>query len=146
MIDISPEIQIKSTIRPGSVYYFPEETFTSDEPHYFIVINREPLADEIILLVCASSKIESVKRRRRDLPGTVVVIKKDEYPELARDSIVDCNAVITKRIEYLVLKPRQGRLRLKMEIDMTVVDRLRKAVMRSPRVEGEKKRFVSPRA
>ena len=144
MIHISPDIQIRATIRPGSVYYFPEETFTSDEPHYFIVINQKPLADEIILLVCASSKIESVKRRRRDLPGTVVVIKKDEYPEFTRDSIVDCNTVITKRIENLVVKLRQGQLRPKKEMDITIVDKLRKAVMRSPRVEGERKRLVSP--
>ncbi len=48
MIDIPPEIRIQATIHAGSVYYFPEDTFISDEPHYFILINQDPIIDEAL--------------------------------------------------------------------------------------------------
>ena len=88
MIDIPPEVQIKATIKPGSVYYFSEDTFFSDEPHYFIVINKNPQSDIVILLVCSSSQIRKTKFRRRGLPGTLVEIRKEQYEEFTRDSII----------------------------------------------------------
>ena len=88
---IPSEIQIASTIKPGSVYYFPEQALSSDEPHYFIVVNHNPLTDEILILVCSSSRIDKVKRRvwRRSFPETTVVeIRKDAYPDFTKDSII----------------------------------------------------------
>ncbi len=137
MIDIPPEVQIKSTIRPGSVFYFISNTFTtSEEPHYFIVINHNPTTDRVVLLVCASSQIQAVKRRRRNLPDTTVEIKKEKYPDFKKDSIVDCNDVFVKSMDTLILK-------LKMEIDITLVKKLRTAVKQSPIVEREIKKLIS---
>lgn len=65
---------LRLTLRPGSVYYFQERSFTSPEPHYFIVVNRQPLAGEILVLTVISSKVERVKRLRKELPGTIVEI------------------------------------------------------------------------
>ena len=59
-MEVPPEVQIKGTIQPGSVYYFIEETFSSPEPHYFIVVNIDPYSDTIIILVCASHSIDKV--------------------------------------------------------------------------------------
>lgn len=143
LIKVPPEIQIKSTIKPGSVYYFPEDALTSEEPHYFIVINQKA-DDDVILLVCASSQIEGVKRRRRHLPGTVVVIKQNQYSGFSHDSIVDCNTVFLRRIDHLVSKLEQGKLKVKPDMDIMIVEKLRKAMMRSPMVEADKKRLVSP--
>jgi hypothetical protein len=144
LIDIPPEVQIKSTIRPGSVFYFIENTFTiSEEPHYFIVINHNPTTDRVVLLVCASSQIQAVKRRRRNLPDTTVEIKKEKYPDFKKDSIVDCNDVFVKSMDTLILKLKQNELKLKMEIDITLVKKLRTAVKQSPIVEREIKKLIS---
>lgn len=132
MIDIPPEFQIKSTIKPGSVYYFKEEELTSNEPHYFIVINNSPIVDKIILLVCASSRIMKVKQIRRHLPKTLVEIKKRDYPDFTKDSIVDCNYVLSKTIDDIVEKLSAGNLKLKCEMDISIVENLREAVINSP--------------
>jgi hypothetical protein len=144
LIDIPPEVQIESTIRPGSVFYFIENTFTtSEEPHYFIVINHNPTTDRVVLLVCTSSQIQAVKRRRRNLPDTTVEIKKEKYPDFKKDSIVDCNDVFVKSMDTLILKLKQNELKLKMEIDITLVKKLRTAVKQSPIVEREIKKLIS---
>ena len=75
MIEIPPEVQVKSTIKPGTVYYFTEESFKSEEPHYFIVINHDPVNDEVVLMVCASSKVEKVIRRRKKIQETIIIIE-----------------------------------------------------------------------
>lgn len=137
MIDIPPELQIKSTIKPGSVYYFEEETFTSNEPHYFIVINNSPIVDKIILLVCASSRIMKVKEIRRHLPKTLVEIKEGDYPDFTKDSIVDCNFVLSKTVDDIVEKLSAGNLKLKREMDISIVENLREAVINSPVVDPE---------
>lgn len=74
-MEVPPEVAIKATIRPGSVFYFLEDTLTSDEPHYFIVINIDPLTDKTLVLVCASSQIPRVRRRRRNCPAETLVAR-----------------------------------------------------------------------
>ena len=133
MIAIPPEVAIRGTIKPGSVYYFPEESFTSPDPHYFVVINIDPSTDEVILLVCASSKISKVEYRRVNCPArTLVKISPTQYPDFAEDSILDCNVVHEKTVAQLVEKMSKGRLKLKTKMDMKFVQRLRRGVLRSP--------------
>lgn len=142
MIDIPPDIQIKSTIKPGSVYYFVEETFSSEEPHYFITINHNPICDEVLLLVCASSQIQKVRRRRRTLLGTVVEIKKEQYNCFTKDSIVDCNNIFPRKVSHLVEKLKQGKMKFKAEMDIALVNELRKAAIQSPLVEERTKKLL----
>ena len=135
-MEIPDDIQIKSTIRLGSVYYFPEDTFSSPEPHYFIVLNTDPLSDTIIFLVCASSKIDNVKRRRMTCPGdTLIEITPEQYPHFKFDTIIDCNSVMEKTIDQLVEKLSQGTLEMKTEMDVSIVEQLRAGVLNSPVVE-----------
>ena len=137
MIKIPPEVQIKSTIKPGSVFYFPEDTFKSNEPHNFIVLNHKPISDDVILLVCSSSKVKKVKRRRRNLPSTTVVIKKEQYAGFTENSIIDCNDVFDRSIRELVEKLEQGELKPKKEMDIALVKKLREAVDKSPLVSRQ---------
>lgn len=143
MINIPPDVQLKATVKPGSVYYFPDEALISQDPHYFIVINNDPVADEVLLLVCSSSQIDKVKRRTRHLPSTAVEVRKAEYTGFMVDSIVDCNWVFARKTEELVQKLTNGKLKVMPEMDIAIVDKLRKAVMRSPKVEADKKRLVA---
>ena len=142
MIKIPPEVQIKSTIKPGSVFYFPEHTFKSAEPHYFIVLNHKPISDDVILLVCASSKVKKVKRRRRNLPSTTVVIRKEQYADFTENSIIDCNDVFNRSIRELVEKLEQGELKPKKEMGIALVKKLREAVDKSPLVSRQLKAIL----
>lgn len=143
MIRIPPETQIRSTIRLGSVYYFAEETFKSPEPHYFIVVNVDPLKDTIIFLVCSSSQVSKVHKRRRMCPSeTLVEIAPSQYLDFNANSVVDCNYVMEKTIEQLVEKLSQGKLKLKAQMDASLVRRLRNGVFHSPLVERRIKRLL----
>ena len=136
MVRTPPEVAIKATIRPGSVYYFPEDSFNTEEPHYFIVINRDPLSDTVVILVCASSKIDKVKVRRVAFPSnTLVEISPTQYCDFKVDSIIDCNYVLEKNIEQLVEKLSDGKLALKSEMDIEIIDQLREGVLHSSVIE-----------
>src|SRR5258708_30923466 len=96
--------KIRLTLRCGTVYYFQHRDLTSAEPHYFIVVNNDPLTDQVLLLAVASSKIETVRQRRRALPAeTLVEISPVEYGEFKLSSIMDCNPVFRKRLADVVV-------------------------------------------
>jgi hypothetical protein len=145
MIHIPPEVQIRASIQPGSVYYFKEESFSSTEPHFFIVLNHSPAVDSNLLLVCSSSQHEKVKRRRRYLPTeTLVEIGKEKYAGFTTDSIVDCNTLIKMEIGDLISKLSRGVLKLKQEMNSAIINILREGVQASPMVAGEDKELLNP--
>lgn len=134
-MDIPPEVVIKATIRYGSVFYFPNEKFSSPFYHYFIVINSEPISDRIIYLICASSQIHTVNVRRKGFPpDTLVRINPNQYSGFTFDSILDCNDVHEQTIDELVKRLSDGRLTLMPEMDGALVDKLRQGVLSSPLV------------
>jgi hypothetical protein len=133
LVKVPPEVVIKGTIRPGSVYYFPHETFSSPEPHYFVVINVDPTIDDVILLICASTKIAIVKRQYWTCPDeTFVMISPQQYSGFKSMSILNCNHVIRQSTDQLVKRLADGRLKLKPEMDIGLVKQLRQGVLASP--------------
>ena len=144
MVQIPPSVQIKSAIKPGSVYYFPEASFSSSEPHYFVVLNHNPLTDTFLVLVCASSQIEKVKRRRqRTCPAnTLVELSPSEYSAFTKPCIIDCNTVHEHTIENLVSMRGKYDLKTKPEMAAAIVETLRQAVVASPLVTGKIKSML----
>ena len=145
MIDIPDEIRIKATIRQGTVYYFPEDTFSSNEPHYFIVLNHGSNTTDLIILVCSSSQIEKTEKRvaLRGLPiETAVKIKETDYAGFTKDSIIDCNTVLQKNIDQIVEKLRNGELKIKPDMPKNIVEKLIDAVRKSPMVTQEVKSLL----
>src|SRR5205823_2031000 len=103
--------------RAGTVYYFQHRRLSSVEPHYFIVVNSDPLGDELLLLAIASSKLESVRQRRRTLPPeTLVEIAPTDYDEFTKQSIVDCNKLFRKSLAELVADWRRGLMTTKKDL------------------------------
>ena len=144
MVMIPPEVQIRAAIKPGSVYYFPEASFTSPEPHYFIVLNHSPLVDTFLVLVCASSQIEKVKRRRLNCPTTTLVeMTPTDYASFTKPTIIDCNEVHEHTIDDLVSMRSKYDLRTKPEMDAGIVTTLRQAVCASPLVTGKIKAMLT---
>ena len=136
LIDISSEVYIKGSIRPGSVFYFSDEDLSSSEPHYFIVLNINPLTDSTLLLVCSqSSQCEIVKRRRREFPETVVDISPCEYASFTRNSVVDCNNIFDRTIAQLAKKREDNVLKPKPPMPIDIVQKLRTAAINSDLVE-----------
>ncbi len=143
MPEIPPHVVIKSTIKPGSVYFFPEETFHVRYPHFFIVLNTNPLTDTAIILVCASSEIDKVKQRRRLCPvETLVELTPHQYPGFIFNSIIDCNFILEKTLDQLVEKLSSHQMQLKLEMDAGLVNRIREGVLKSNLVEQRIKALI----
>lgn len=82
---------LRLTLREGSIYYFTDRSLTSAEPHYFIVVNSNPLKQQFLLLSVVTSQIDSVKLRRKACPETLVELDPQNCEALKKPSIVDCN-------------------------------------------------------
>ena len=130
------------TLRSGSVYYSQERWLTSPEPHYFIVVNQHPVLREILVLIVVSSKVEKVKRLRKDLPGTTVEIGPTDYAELKQPSVIDCNVVFRKALSELAEKIQRQEVSHKKDLPLAALDRIRQAIKASPLVEEETKRLL----
>jgi hypothetical protein len=135
--------ELRLTLRPGTVYYFQHRALTSVEPHYFIVVNRNPIDDEVLLLAVASSKVESVRQRRRQLPPeTLVEITPADYREFKLPSIVDCNRVFRKSLAELVVDWNAGNIEPKDDLPTSLLARIQAGMKLSPQVENEAKALI----
>lgn len=135
MTRIPPEI-IKASIKAGSVYYFPEDSFSSGDPHYFVVLNRNPRTDEAIIFGCGSSQIEKTLRRRPNCsPETFVIITPEEYEDFPVKTIFDCNRTNNRSIEAIIAKYSQGKLEIKTEMNATLIEKLKQGVIASSQIE-----------
>lgn len=86
---IDPKLRL--SLREGSIYYFTERSLTSPEPHYFIVVNSNPLTQHVLVLSVVTSQVENVKLFRKHCPGTLVELGPDLIDVLNKPSIIDCN-------------------------------------------------------
>jgi hypothetical protein len=138
------DLQLRLSLREGSVYYFTDRSLTSPEPHYFIVINSNPLTQEVLILGVVSSKVAEVKRRRRDLPETLVEISPQVFDILKRLSIVDCNDLKQVRlVEFSARFVRQEIAYFDKDLPAPLRNALRKAIHASPIVPDEVKALVT---
>jgi hypothetical protein len=85
------DLKLRLSLREGTVYYFAHHSLTSPEPHYFIVVNSDPLAQRVLLLAVVTSQIKTVKLRRKACPETLVELTPKDFAVLTKPSIVDCN-------------------------------------------------------
>jgi hypothetical protein len=145
-MDIPADARIRATIKTGSIYYFEEETFSSSEPHYFVVLNEKPLGDKVLVLVCASSQIEKRKNaiKKLGLPlETLVEVSPLQCASFTKETIFDCNTVIEKPIQAVIEKLEQEKLRVCTdELPEEIITLLVQGVIASPQVPEYCKKMI----
>lgn len=146
MIAIPPDVQIRATLREGSVYRYHEETYDGPKAHYFVVLNPAPDQDSDLVLVHATSETDKAIARTKDHPDTLVLVTPAEYPEFYRQlSAFDCNTAYVKSVGQLIAKLRQGELTLHAQMPLPVVQSLRAGVLASPVVDSQAQALLLPR-
>ena len=131
------------TLRCGSVYYLQHRSLSSADPHYFVVLNIDPHADDFLILLVASSNITGVKRRNKNLPTeTIVEIFPAEYPQFSVPSIIDCNHLFRVTKQELLQKLQSGFAAEKTPIPQSILVKLRTGVLMSPLIEDVVKDMV----
>lgn len=118
-MEIPARVRLLAGIQSGSVYYFEDDQIASPEPHYYIVLNKNPRTEELLILVISTSQVE--KRRqvahRLGFPEeTLVVVSPTEYTHFTKETAINCNNVFEKPVQSLVEKLESGRLRICTEL------------------------------
>jgi hypothetical protein len=149
MIDIPDDIKIKSTIREGSVFYFPEQAFKDpDRPHYYVVLNKEPISDKVLLMVCATTWDTGTffwidSRIKKGIPEkTFVTIETGRSHLFTRITFFDCNSISQRNITDLILKMKSNKLRMAGEIENDILQELKNGVKISPLVVEALKKLL----
>lgn len=144
MVPPDIDLKLRLTLREGTVYYFTERTLTSAEPHYFIVVNADPLTQQVLLLSVVTSKVEEVKRRRADCLATVVELSPESFDVLTKPSIVDCNSLKTIPLaEFNERFVRKEILCFDKDLPLVLRKTLRRAIHASDILADELKALVA---
>ena len=146
-MDISARIQILAGIRTGAVYYFIEDSFPSSEPHYFVVLNKNPRTDELLILVCASSQVDKrieIAKKLGFPTETLVIISPSEFSLFKKQTVIDCNRALEKTSRSLIEKLEQGKLKICTELmPVSIVEKLILGVLASSQVSEKVQRILS---
>lgn len=134
-------------ISEGCVYYFVPDKFSSREPHYFVVLNHQPVFDRYLILVCATTvKMQTVKRAASLQDDTFIAVLPSHCPFLKHLSVFNCNSVVRQSVENLNQKFSDGKLKAKGKVTQKILDSLRKGVLKSKVVENEIKAMLKAKA
>lgn len=132
-------LELRLGLRAGSVYYFQSRELSSGQPHFFIVVNRDPIATKLLLLTIVTSKVDKVRIRNRERPHTVVEISPKEYSEFKLLSAVDCNVVLEKSLSELAGLVRRKEVRYHKDLSPEIFGKIKAAILASPLVADELK-------
>ena len=135
-------LELRLGLRAGSVYYFQSRELSSEQPHFFIVVNRDPIATKLLLLTIVTSKVDKVRIRNRERPHTVVEISPKEYDEFKVLSAVDCNVVLEKSLSELAGLVRRKEVRYHKDLSPEIFGKIKVAILASPLVADELKSLV----
>lgn len=146
-MDISARVRILAGIQTGSVYYFEEEELSSTEPHYFVVLNKDPQTDELLILVCASSQVEKRKQIAQKLgfsSETLVVISPSDYALFTKETVIDCNRAFEKTAQSLIDKLEQKKLHICTELmSEDIIQKLVGGIIASTQIAEKIKKILS---
>ncbi len=135
---------LRLTLRTGTVYYFRHRELSSGEPHYFVVLNADPLSQRVILMSVFTSKVDKQERsiaRSGHPKETLIKLGPAEYPELTKESCVNCNKVFTKPLAELIsLWPRLEKKPI--DLPTEILEKILAGVELSPEVAEEEKALI----
>jgi hypothetical protein len=140
--DESLPVELRLGLRAGSVYYFQSRELTSAQPHFFVVVNRDPIGTKRVLLTIVSSKVETVRRRNRERSETFIEISPINYKELKVNSAIDCNVVIEKPLSELAGMVQRKEVRYHRDLPATIFASIKAAILASPVVPAELKQML----
>ena len=135
-------LELKVGLRAGSVFYFQARELSSAQPHFFVVINRDPLGQDLLLLTVFTSQIEKVRLRNRERPETVVEFDRPDYKPLTGPTAVDGNMIIRRSVSEMADLVRRNAVGYHPDLPAPLLERLRAAALASPIIEDEDKDLI----
>ena len=142
---LDAEKKIKSRIREGSVFYFSDDKFIKDIPHYYVVLNKNPLKDIVLILIFATTFDTNRFMQIENSPypkDTYITLTPKECSVLKKISLFDCNFVFETNIVEIISKFSSDQLKISGEINVTILDNIRLGVFKSPAVAEKVKKLL----
>lgn len=138
-------LELRLGLREGSIYYFQNRAHTSAEPHFHLVVNADPLGGQLVIFTVVTSKIERVKRDRRDCLETIVELGPADLPGvLTMPSVVDCNNVTRVLLDEFCARWQSGEIKaFGTDVPAPLRSALRAAIHASKLVAPEIKALVA---
>ena len=137
--------KITSRIQEGSVFYFSDDKFFRDIPHYYIVLNKNPLKDIVLILIFATTFNANRYMQIENSPypeSTYITLTPKKCPVLKKISLFDCNFVLERGIDVIISKFSTGQLKISGNVDIDILNNLRDGVFRSPAVAEKVKKLL----
>jgi hypothetical protein len=135
-------LELRLGLRAGSVYYFQSRELTSERPHFFIVVNRDPIRKQLLLLTIVTSNVAAARTRNHDRLHTVVEISPQEYDEFKVLSAVDRNVVLEKPLAELVGMAERKEIRYHRDLPSELFAKIKTAILASRLVPEELKELL----
>jgi hypothetical protein len=135
-------LELRLGLRAGNVYYFQSRELTSELPHFFVVVNRDPIGEQLLLLTIVTSNVADVQTRNHDRLNTVVEISPQEYDEFTMLSAVDCNVVLEKPLAELVGMVERNEIRYHRDLPSKLFAKIKTAILASRLVPDELKELL----
>ncbi len=142
---IPAEAYIPVLLRQGNVFYFDEPSFREETSHNFVLLNSQPTPKSPLVLVWATSKIEKVRRfRREESSSTVVIVRPNEYQHFTKETAFDCNECLVKSCGDLIQLANERRLKHRAHVGDDILGRLIQGLLNSRLIPFELKTLVDP--
>ena len=138
------DLRLRLGLREGSVYYFVDRRLTSPEPHYFIVVNRDPLSQRVVFLTVLTSNVRDARLRRANYLETLVEFTPSKSNAFTKHCVADCNQLFDMSLHEFNERFIAGKI-VYFDKDLSQDERrrLRAAIHASPVLPAEIKAFVA---
>lgn len=135
-------LELRLGLRAGSVFYFQAREMLSEKPHFFVVVNADPLKDQLLLMTVFTSQLDKVRQRNRERLETVVEFGPADYAPLDRPTAVDGNVILRRSLSEMADLVRRKEVTYHPDLPADLLARLHKAMLGSPVIEDEDKDLI----
>ena len=135
-------LELRLGLRAGSVFYFEARELTSPDSHFFVVVNRDPLGQDLLLLSVFTSQIDKVRLRNRERMTTVVEFGPTDYSPLTRPTAIDANVVFRRTPREMAELIQRKAVRFHLDFPASLLEQVRAAILASPVIEEADKDLI----
>ena len=147
-MEIPPDIRIPLCIEQGSVFNFLvdfSDRNRQSKNRYFVVLNRSPKTDTVLLLVTSTTQIQKKKefvRRVGISEKTIVEVKAGEHSVFTADSAFNCNDVFEVKMSDLIRKIKENGSMNYPKVSNALFKKIADGVSASPQISQALKELM----
>lgn len=136
---IPSKTQLEIQIKQGSLLHFSDEHTGGIDPHYHVILNKNPFDDEIILVYCVT--FDPINNQHHEklfdkYDAKTLITTSEGHEKIKRTSLFDCNQCFPIPKNKLINKLEKKELMIYEPVEKELLDKLRRAVINSDMISG----------